>query len=191
MRKYQTCNTWLVDFILLFLILLRHLLFKNHFCLLWQKWKCQQISNCNYVKTFWHLIWKTDLQTCKLWTAQIASHKSVNNFWLNLPHPKWQKDFTFVIGFFCNFNFSHENEMASDQERNMKMKKNIIISQCGMQQRVCNFYQKKIAAALTVHINVLLVLEFQSRNYSLICKFGRKSSVVNEQKLTNSNLDKI
>ena len=62
--------------------------------------------------------------------------------------------------------------MASDQERNMKMKTKTktIISQCGMQQRVCNFYQKEIAAALTVHINVLLVLEFQNRNYSLICK---------------------
>ena len=60
--------------------------------------------------------------------------------------------------------------MASDQERNMKMKTKIIISQCGMQQRVCNFYQKEIAAALTVHINVLLVLEFQNRNYSLVCK---------------------
>ena len=39
-----------------------------------------------------------------------------------------------------------------------------------MQQRVCNFYQKEIAAALTVHINVLLVLEFQNRNHFLICK---------------------
>ena len=45
-----------------------------------------------------------------------------------------------------------------------------IISQCGMQQRVYNFYQKEIAATLTVHINVLLILEFQNRNYSLICK---------------------
>ena len=55
--------------------------------------------------------------------------------------------------------------MASDQERNVKMKTKtkIIISQCGIQQRVCNFYQKEIAAALTVHINVLLVMELNKK----------------------------
>ena len=68
--------------------------------------------------------------------------------------------------------------MASDQEINIKMKTKIIISQCGMQQRVCNFYQKEIAAALTVHINVLLVLEFQNRNYFLICYFGMEDGGV-------------
>ena len=66
----------------------------------------------------------------------------------------------------------------SDRDRNMKIKTNKIIFQCGMQQRVCNFYQKEIAAALTVHINVLLVLEFQNRNYSSISNCGRKSSAL-------------
>ena len=96
------------------------------------------------------------------------------SFLIEFAPSKWQKDFRFVMYwiFFCNFNFSHKNEMASDEDRNMKMKTNIIISQCGMQQRVCNFYQKEIAAALTVHINVLLVLEFQNRHYFLICNSG-------------------
>ena len=145
--------------------------------------KVKMSKNCNYVKTFWHLIWnffchldgansiKTDLQNCNLWTGQFAGYKSVNKFdWIC--HVQKPKSFSNQTSIFCYFN----SKLASNQERNMKIK--IIISHCGMQQRVCNFYQKEIATALTVHINVLLVLEFQNRNYSLNCNCSRKCLAV-------------
>ena len=66
------------------------------------------------VKFFWHLMWKmfchsggvnsikTNLQTCNLWTSLYVSYKSVNLFWLNLPHKNGKTFFTSNVK-----NFSH------------------------------------------------------------------------------------
>ena len=78
------------------------------------------------VKSFWHLMWKTfchsgganciktNLQTCNLWTSQYVSHKSVNQFWFNLPHKNVKTDFASnvknfshlqIVDIFCYFDF--------------------------------------------------------------------------------------
>ena len=79
------------------------------------------------VKSFWHLMWKrfchsgrensikTNLETCNLWTGQYVSFKSVNLFWLNLPHQKGKTFFTsnvknfshLQMDIFCCFDFCH------------------------------------------------------------------------------------
>ena len=79
------------------------------------------------VKSFWHLMWKmfchsggvnsikTNLLTCNLWTGQYVSYKSVNLFWLNLPHQNGKTFFTsnvktfshLQMDIFCYFDFCH------------------------------------------------------------------------------------
>ena len=79
------------------------------------------------VKSFWHLMWKTfchsgrensiktNLEACNLWTGQYVSFKSVNLFWLNLPHQNGKTFFTsnvknfshLQMDIFCYFNFCH------------------------------------------------------------------------------------
>ena len=79
------------------------------------------------VKSFWHLMWKTfchsgrensiktNLETCNLWTGQYVSYKSVNLFWLNLPHQNGKTFFTSNVKNFshlqmnivCYFDFCH------------------------------------------------------------------------------------
>ena len=63
----------------------------------------------------WRNLIKTNLQTCNLWTGQYVSYKSVNLFWLNLPHQNGKtfstsnfKNFSpLQIHIFCYFDFCH------------------------------------------------------------------------------------
>ena len=75
------------------------------------------------MKSFWYLMWKmfchsdgvnsikTQFQTCNLWTGWYVSYKSVNLFWLNLPHLNGKTFFTSNVKnfshIFCYSDFCH------------------------------------------------------------------------------------
>ena len=103
-----------------------HVLCRRRFFYNDKSWNSKRYLFAN-VKSFCHLMWKrfchsvgvnsikTNLQTFNLWTDQFVKYKSVNLFWLNLPHQNGKTFFASNVknyshlqtDIFCYFNFCH------------------------------------------------------------------------------------